>query len=108
MSDETDLDLYQAPTPVEEPPPAGRPLSPWPALVAIVVIAAAAVAWYVLRPRGSEPAVTSSSPRSASSPAAPRAPASEAPVDTTLPPLDESDSAVRDLVGGLSSHALVA
>lgn len=108
MSDDSDLDLYQAQGSEVDPgpaPPAGP--SPWPVLIGIVVIAAAAFAFYWLRPHRAEPPaapVTTASP-AVPGPSQPRA---ERELQTTLPPLDESDGAVRAIVGAVSSHPLVA
>ena len=109
MSDESDLDLYQAPgsgLQPDPPVPPATPLSPWPVIAIVALLIVAAVAFFVTRhPRG-EPAV--------SAPAAVARPATPPPTvftprdtDTTLPPLAESDPAVRDIVGRLSQHPIV-
>lgn len=105
MSDETDLDLYQATGASEEPPLSEPPAppSPWLGLIGLVVLIAGGATFWHFRPRHVEPpapaAVSSPAPRDAMRPAA------AAPAATTLPPLDETDPAVREIVGGLSRHA---
>jgi hypothetical protein len=107
MSDETDLDLYQATGSELDPVPPPDPPSPWPVIAGVLLIAAAALAFFWFRPHRADapPPVSAAAP--ASAPAA-SPPAAEREVRTTLPPLDESDPAVREIVGTLSAHPLVA
>jgi hypothetical protein len=108
MSDETDLDLYQAPSSDLEPGagPPGPP-SPWPIIAGVVLIVVAGIAFYWFRSSRPEvePPPAASAPATRP-PAAP--PATGREVRTNLPPLDESDTAVREIVGALSTHPLVA
>jgi hypothetical protein len=108
MSDETDLDLFRATGPEVDPDPPPGPPSPWPVIAGVVLIAAAALAFYWFRSnRAAEPVAPAAAITPASAPAAPP-PAAEQEPRTLLPPLDESDPAVREIVGALSSQPLVA
>jgi hypothetical protein len=109
MSDETDLDLYQArgagvPDPVLPPP---SPISPWPVIGVVALLLVAAIAFFVTRHRTSSEPATVIAPTGREVPASPPA-SPRREVQTTLPPLAESDPAVRDIVGGLSRDPLVA
>jgi len=87
------------------PPPAPRP--GLRILAALLIVAVAITGYFVLR---SQRATTSRT--AAATPAtAPVQPATSLGAEAeaiTLPPLDESDDAVRELVGHLSSHPSVA
>jgi len=87
------------------PPPAPRP--GLRILAALLIVAVAITGYFVLR---SQRATTSRT--AAATPAtAPVQPATSLGAEAqaiTLPPLDESDDAVRELVGNLSSHPSVA
>jgi hypothetical protein len=109
MSDDRDLDLYQSHEPGAEAGEPGSPAagpSPWPVIIGILVIAGAAFAFYYFRPHATQPPPAPQ----AVAPAAP-APATtrgeSPPLQTTLPPLDESDPAVREVLGAVSGHPLV-
>src|SRR6187401_2480383 len=106
MSDETDLDLYQ-PSGVDPvlPPPA--PISPWPVIGVVALLLVAAIAFLVTRHRATPTAPTTvMSPTGRDVPAVPAT--SPRDVQTTLPPLAESDPAVREIVGRLSRDPLIA
>jgi hypothetical protein len=108
MSDDNDLDLYQ--TKASEidpgPSPGGGP-SPWPVILGLVVLVAGALAFYWLRPHRAEAPASPAASAPAAPPAAP--PRAAAPdLETTLPPLDESDAAVREIVGSVSTAPLLA
>jgi hypothetical protein len=107
MSDDSDLDLYQSRASEAEPgPPAPAGPSPWPVIIGIVVIAAGGFAFYWLRPhRVPPPPAPQVAAPAAPVQATPRA--GSVPLQTTLPPLDQSDPAVREVLGAVSSHALV-
>lgn len=107
MSDETDLDLYRASGSELDPAPPPDPPSPWPVIAGVLLIAAVALAFFWVRPQRADAPPPASAAAPASAPAA-TPPASEREVRTTLPPLDETDPAVREIVGALSAHPLVA
>jgi hypothetical protein len=100
--DDTELERTQV-----EPPSQSSRL-PWVALAVFLLMAGAAV-WYLFlrEPDGSAVQVETETARAAS-PAAPDTTAAEPGDDIPLPPLDESDSLVRELVARLSSHPRVA
>ena len=98
------LDKWQAPV---EPEP-GR--SPWRILVAIGVLAGLLAAAYFLLWRRAAPApqeVKNHTEQAVASAAAPK-PVAAPGMDIDLPPLDQSDAIVRELVGKLSTHPTVA
>lgn len=111
MPDDLDFDLHHrtdAPTEAREPIQPKRPAGP---LIAIgVLIFAAGLAIYVVFGRDT------SAPVDTAATAPPAVQATEEPIKPlggdadpiTLPPLDESDPLVRDLVATLSSHPRVA
>ena len=88
----------------ETPFPPKRAAGPWmAAAVAAAVVAGLAGYLYFRGDSTAEDAAAAAKPAAVAKPAAP---AGSAPVD--LPPLDQSDAFVRDLVGKLSSHPQVA
>ena len=111
MSDDSDLDLYQASGSPLEPdpsPPGSRPLSPWPLLIGVALLAIGATAFFLFRPHRVEPP---SAPVASAPPAtapAPSASAAGREVVTTLPALGETDPAVREMIGEMSRHPLIA
>ena len=105
MGDGADFDLQKDPSPA--PPPAPRRSGPvWWAIAAVVVIAAAAA--LVFLRRTDPPAPEQAGMAATDVPVGPVTPlgADVEPID--LPPLDESDMVVRDLVRALSTHPSVA
>jgi hypothetical protein len=105
MTDLNDLrlDKWQAPA----GPEPGR--SPWRILVAIGVLAGLLAAAYFLLWRRAAPApqqVTSHTEQAVAA-AAPK-PLAAPGMNIDLPPLDQSDAIVRELVGKLSTHPTVA
>jgi hypothetical protein len=102
MADFNDLDLNR-PSPSFEPEPRDRRV--WFVIGGLVVFAAivAGLVWWAKRPPFVEkPAAV------APAPARVKPPEAVAPEPIDLPPLDASDSLVRQLVGRLSSHPMVA
>jgi DUF3014 family protein len=79
------------------------------AIAALVVIAlvAGGYAWWYYRPKAA-PADVRALTEQAVAPAAPAAPVAETGDNIVLPPLEQSDSVVRELVGKLSTHPKVA
>ena len=99
MADFEDFNLDKTPPPPS--PPRSRVL---PAVIIIIVLGALAGGWYYLRRRANvDRSATVRQeqviPQTSTSPAEPAA---------DLPPLDESDDLVRELVGALSRHPVVA
>jgi hypothetical protein len=86
-----------------------KPISRSVLVAGLLVLIAGFVAWFIVV-RG--PGRQNAAPAGASTVPAPTAPAQGAlgttPADVTVPPLDESDSVVRELVRQLSSHPTVA
>jgi hypothetical protein len=105
MADVRDYDLLKAPDESYTPPPR-RPIGLWIAILVLVVGAAAAL--YVLfgRRETPAPATAKTQPAPAAQPSAATLGAEPAAVD--VPPLNESDPVVRELVKQLTSHPTVA
>lgn len=108
MADFDDLDLRRpGADPSFEPPPRRFPW--FPILIVIAVLLGGALAWYYWARPAAEPLevrVETEEPVETPAPAA-RLPA-EPGEDIELPPLDESDALVRELVSRLSSHPRTA
>ena len=106
MTDLTDFDIDERPAAPEPPPPpryeSERSPLIWVALAIALGAIAAGVSFWLNRSPG-DPGTTTTEADVA--PAARPAPAAE-PID--IPPLDQSDAAVRKLVAALSSHPTVA
>jgi hypothetical protein len=103
MADLNDLD-FNRPSSSFEPEPE-RDRGAWFVIGGLVVFAAivAGLVWWAKRPPVVEkPAAVAQAP----TPVKPPEPVAPEPID--LPPLDASDSLVRQLVGRLSSHPMVA
>jgi hypothetical protein len=98
-----DLDLGRTPSPAPERPPPQNRTYGWLWVGAGILLLALAVAYVFLRP------VPDSITPAATKPAVrPPATRGEPGDQITLPPLDESDAVVRQLVGKLSSHPMAA
>lgn len=105
MADFDDLQLNKAPEATPPPPPQPR----WLLIIAAAVLLFALVAlWFYLRGSGADrPDIASDTEQSL--PAETSAERSREPgQNISLPPLNESDSLVRDLVRALSGHPQVA
>jgi hypothetical protein len=101
-----DFDIIRAPG--ESPPPRSRSSSRLAAVVAVALVAAAAVAAYItLRGPGQSGSAPSSRVDRAL-PLEPRADLGGPTLPVTIPPLDQSDAVVRELVRQLTSHPQVA
>lgn len=105
MDDVPDYELQKSePPPAFTPPPKSPSFLPWIVLAA-VVIAGAALFFYLRR----EPAVPSDAVTQTEVPVAePERPLGTDVEPVDLPPLDQTDALVRDLVRALSSHPRVA
>jgi hypothetical protein len=106
MTDFNDVTIQRAPVELPEPPP---PRDRWPFVLAAIAIAAVVLAGYLSLRKSPE---VERDPRAAGPAAEPRPPqpvrTAEPGDDVPLPPLDDSDALVRDLVARLSSHPRVA
>jgi DUF3014 family protein len=103
MTTVLDLELQNTPEPAETPPPK-RPIGVWIAVAGLAV--AIGIAAYIAFGRQTRaPATAPAQPAAAPQPAQPLG--GDA-ASITVPPLDESDPAVRELVKQLSSHPSVA
>ena len=109
MEDPGDYELQKTdPSPVPVPPRSReRPLALWFATAAGVVILAT-VAVFFLRREQPRPAPAAESPAGTGLAAPPNRPLGADVEPIELPPLDETDTLVRQLVGALSSHPGVA
>lgn len=101
-----DYDLLK--TPDEPPHWAARRRSVGLWVVAAVLIAAAAIAAYIVFGRRQTPTLVTRAPESVKAPEQPVQPLGGDPAAIVLPPLDASDALVRDLVKQVSSHPRVA
>jgi Protein of unknown function (DUF3014) len=92
----------------EPPEPRRRGPSLWfAAISALLLVVALGWWWFVRRPASQAVKVRTDLANVAAPKAAPR-PTAEAGDNIALPPLDESDALVRDLVGQLSTHPRIA
>lgn len=110
MAESHDLRLNEPEPPgrlLNEPPRKGPSLVPIVAIVAIVVGGAAAFFW-MRHPAAPAPAPVQTPAKPEVVTGAPKGPQAVAGDDIALPPLDESDALVRQLVTQLSSHPRVA
>ena len=107
MHDLADFELEKEPGRAATPPPVSRPPSFIPWIVAAIVVVAAAGAYVFLRQDAPAPA-ESQSTTSTEATVAPRAPLGGDATPIDLPPLDQTDALVRELVRMLSSHPRVA
>ena len=98
MSELDDIPLERSPDPVTPVPSRSR----WgPALVALALVCALLAAWYYWR--------SARNPEQADRVAVKQdVVAAEPAPAAVVPPLDQSDAFVRDLVGALSSHPVIA
>lgn len=105
MSDDpVDLDLYKSEREVPIKAPSRRPNAPWLIGAGVVLALALGGAYLYLRSPSREAA-----PAAAGAPERPeRTRAADPPEQIALPPLDETDPVVREMVGQLSSHPTVA
>ncbi len=97
------LDKDRGPRP---PVPSGSRRAAWVVLALVLAASAAALYWYGNRPDPS-PAETKAPVPGAEVSAPARTPLGVEAPSVTLPPLDQSDAVVRDLVRSLSSHPSV-
>jgi hypothetical protein len=107
MPHEPDYDLIRPADetpPLDAPPP--RPVGVWIAVAALIV--ATAIAAYVVFGRRRPPAPVTTPAQSAEALHAPVQPLGGEPAAIDVPPLDQSDSLVRELVRKISSHPQVA
>lgn len=102
-----DYELLNADERPDAVPPPNRPAGLWLVVAALVVVAAIA-AYVAFGPRTTPVPVTAGAESTAAPSSAPAQPLGGTAEPIVLPPLDQSDSVVRDLVKGLTSHPQVA
>jgi hypothetical protein len=105
MPEVPDYDLNTSAGDPSDPPSAGRPVGVQIAAV-VLVVAAGIAAYFVLGVRAPAPATETVPPVATIE--EPVEPLADDPDPIVLPPLDESDTLVRELVKNLSSHPRVA
>jgi hypothetical protein len=107
VADLADLRLDKPGTPERMPEPGrGKGRVALGALIVVMFAAGAAYRLWSHRPAESPPAARA--PSAAAPSETPHRTGTEAPYDIPVPPLDESDALVRQLVSQLSSHPTVA
>jgi len=107
MSDVSDFSFQQPATGGAPEPPSGGGRTLIIAATVVLVVVAAAAWFFFGRGTAEQPAevATTAAPAPAPAPAPPVEPAEAPPVQ--VPPLDETDGLVRELVSALSSHPRV-
>jgi Protein of unknown function (DUF3014) len=104
MVDVQDYELLKAPEELPPLPPPGRPAWLWPVVAAMVVAIAAAV--YVVFGPAARP--TTTEPARAATAASPAKPLGSEIFPVDVPPLDQSDPIVRELVKRITSNPRIA
>jgi hypothetical protein len=97
---------YELLKPSTTPPEPRRPVGLW--IVAAGLIAATAIAAYLALGGRTAPAPATTGPERVVAPQKPPEPLGSAAARIVLPPLDETDPLVRDLVKTLTSHPRIA
>jgi hypothetical protein len=105
MNDAADIELQKEP-PLSMPPPAPRPS--YTPLIAGLVVVALVVGAFVYLQRDTAPSSTTAGSIATDTSVPPAAPLGVDVEPIEVPPLDESDEVVRQLVRALSSHPSVA
>jgi Protein of unknown function (DUF3014) len=95
---------FDRPDPIEPPPPPSRGMGPLLLLALLVIAVVGGYVWYMRR---GTPAPAASDVRRAEETREPRTPLGGEGEAIDVPPLDESDGVVRELVQRLSSHPTV-
>lgn len=106
MPDQPDFDVFKAPDTPLEGPPSRRSVGLWLAIAAL--IAAVAVTAYFLFTQRQSPVPGEKAAEQREAPPQPAAALGGDATPIDLPPLDQTDPLVRDLVKQLSSHPTVA
>ena len=104
-----DYELRKGPDEPRYQDPSRRPLGLW--IAAILLIAGMIAAVYVVMSRRNAPSQATNPPPATTTqprPAAPSQALGTDPLAINLPPLNETDPLVRELVSGLSSHPSIA
>jgi hypothetical protein len=107
LDDPLDIELKPAQEPESEPPDRRPPPGVWVA-AGLLVVAALVAAYFTFSGGRSEPPPQTVEAPPAQAPEAPPEPLGGQPEPIVLPPLDESDALVRELIAKLSSHPRVA
>ena len=106
MADLADLQLQRTPDP--DPPPGGGPSRAIRIAVALLVVGVAAALYVLFGMREPDTQTAPSAVAQAERASEPPRPLGGPADDVVLPPLDESDALVRQLVAAISSHPRVA
>lgn len=101
-----DYELLKPPGTPPDPPPPKRPVGLW--LAAAGLVAATGVAAYIVLGGRPASAPVAGAPERIEAPPPPAQPLGGEAAPIVLPPLDESDPVVRDLVKQLTSHPRLA
>jgi hypothetical protein len=105
VADVQDYELLKGTDEPSSAPVPGRPAWPWLLAAALLLGVAVAVYFYTTRTRNASPAAAGPS-RAAAKPATQPLGAPAAPIE--VPPLDQSDGLVRELVKQVTSHPRIA
>jgi hypothetical protein len=103
MPDYPDYELHGPGAPLE-PEPSRSQTAKW-ILIAVLVVAGVGAVWYAMSRRAAPVPVEQAAPVAAAEP--PPAPLGAEPAAVEVPPLDESDIFVRDMVRQLSTHPVI-
>lgn len=107
MPDARDFDLLRVPDERFDVPPPRRPIGLW--IAAAVLVVGTAIALYIVFGGRREPSPTTTAKTdSVKTPQAAAQPLGAEPASVDVPPLNESDPVVRELVRQLTSHPRVA
>lgn len=105
MTDVDDLELLKTAGEPPAPPPQGQPAWLWAVIAALIVGVAAALYVTMGRHQPAEPAAAS---QRGGATQAPGKPLGGPGVAVDVPPIDQSDAVVRDLVKAITSHPRIA
>jgi hypothetical protein len=97
---------FDRPDPIEPPPPPSRGMGPLLLVALLIVAVVGGYVWYMRRGTP-EPSAERSTDTASEETRAPRSPLGGEPDAVEVPPLDQSDGLVRELVERLSSHPTV-
>jgi hypothetical protein len=108
MRDEPDYELVKDPDAPSEPSVLARPPSRWPIVVTLIVIVLSGAALWLSNRRPAPRVPVEHAPAPAVGTDVPVKPLGGAAEAIDVPPLDQSDALVRELVRKLSSHPAIA
>ena len=108
MQDPADYEFQKGREADHEPEPDGGPPRRWALVAAALVAAALVAAYFFFRAGAPEQVPASVGPPAADEAGEPARPLGGEPMPGDVPPLEESDAFVRDLIRHLSSHPKLA